>query len=217
MVDRPILVEEYAPTFSETYVLLTLSQVYLHHVLTVDRSKPPPNFVAYCLSEDELVEIPNPMGMLFLGGGSDANGATYTTPDQKIKSGYYIKNNTFAMTADIVNYNTKNTTVYITYDLEYVPGKLGADAAATLISVTGCMGPGFKEADDEQVTNHTSPSFPIRKDGWIINARKSNSPLWVVVMLGLSHSSSSNKFSKTKTDKIQEDTYTMEVNQCYFI
>jgi hypothetical protein len=144
------------------------------------------------------------MGMLFLGGGSDASGATYTTPDQKIKSGYYIKNNTFAMTADIVNYNPKNTTIFITYDLEYVPGKVGADAAATLISVTGCMGPGFKEADGEEVTNHTSPSFPMRKDGWIINARKStsHSPLEAVLMNGLFHLNLFNGFSRTKINRV---------------
>jgi hypothetical protein len=142
----------------------------------VDRSKPAPNFVPFCLSgADDTEEMPNPMGMLFLGGGSDASGATYATPDKNIQSGYHIKNNTFAMTADIVNYNTKNTTIYVTYDLEYLPGKLGGDASSTLISVTGCMGAGFR--DDESVANHTSPNFPVREDGWIINASKSKHPL----------------------------------------
>ena len=154
---------------------LTMVQIYMHHVLTVDRSKPPPTFVDFCperpMDKDtdyEIISLLNPLGMLFLGGGNDGNNVRYSTPDPRVKSGYYIKNNTFAMTADLVNYTYEKKIIYVTFDVEYLPGKIGNDASSTLISVTGCGAPGFM--DENPVSNLTSADYTMRQDGWIVNA-----------------------------------------------
>jgi hypothetical protein len=112
----------------------------------------------------------NPFGMLFLWGGNDGSNVRYSATDATIKSGYYIKNNTFAMTADIINYNDDKKEVYVTFEIEYVPGRVGTDAASTLLSVTGCSFRGF--FDDNPVSNLTSNNFTMREDGWIVSASK---------------------------------------------
>jgi hypothetical protein len=158
----------------------TTSQIYLHHILTVDRSKLPPTFVDVCPifasygeNGTRNVEIPalNPFGMLFLGGGHDGSNVRYSAPDAKIKSGYHIKNNTFAMNVDVVNYSTDRQDVYVTFEIEYLPGRVGADAVSTLLSVTGCSFRGF--FDEEAVSSLRSTNFTLREDGWIVSASKS--------------------------------------------
>ena len=57
----------------------------------------------------------NPLGMLFLGGGNDGSNVRYSTSDSRIQSGYYIKNNTFAMTLDVVNYTDEKKDIYVTF------------------------------------------------------------------------------------------------------
>jgi len=112
----------------------------------------------------------NPVNNLFLGGAVNEYTTWYTTPDGKLDSGYYIKNNTFAVQSEVVNYRKDPQKVYLTMDLEYLPGKVGRDSLFTLLTVTGCrQGSGWfaKEAKNSM----TSGEFPILSDGTIINAR----------------------------------------------
>jgi hypothetical protein len=110
--------------------------------------------------------------MLFLGGGHDGSNVRYSAPDLKVKSGYYINNNSFAMTADIVNYNNEKKEIYVTYDIEYLPGRIGTDAVSTLLSVTGCALGGFY--DNDPMSNLKSNNFTMREDGWIVSASEFN-------------------------------------------
>ena len=56
------------------------------------------------------------------------------------------------------------------FDVEYLPGKIGTDAASTLLSVTGCLGQGFMDEVPESILR--SENFKIREDGWILSASK---------------------------------------------
>jgi hypothetical protein len=71
---------------------------------------------------------------------------------------------------DVVNYSKDTKKVYVTFDMEYLPGKTGPDAASMLISLLGCSGrPGFYA--NEPVWKSMSDSFGIFEDGAIINAK----------------------------------------------
>lgn len=112
----------------------------------------------------------NPLNSLFLGGAVNEYTTWYTTPDGKMDSGYYVKDNTFAVQSEVVNYKDTPQQVYLTLDLEYLPGKVGRDSLFTLLTVTGCtMNSGW--FSKEKKNNLTSGEFPILTNGTIINAR----------------------------------------------
>ena len=114
---------------------------------------------------------PNILGSTFLGTGNDEAGVRYTSSAVKMKGGYYIKDDYMALQADVVNYNSGPRNVYVTFDIEYFPGKTGPDAASTLLTLTGCgLPPGF--IDPSPVSNLTSDFFLVFEDGAIINASK---------------------------------------------
>jgi hypothetical protein len=120
----------------------------------------------------------SPLGSTFLGGGVDEFTTWYTTPDGKMDSGYYISaNTTLAVQAEVVNYYTKPQKIYLTMDMEYLPGKVGRDSMSTLVSVTGCNStPGWRT--NKAQMNMTSGEYPILQDGTIINARKLAVSYW---------------------------------------
>lgn len=64
--------------------------------------------------------------------------------------------------------------MYLDLDYVYVEGKVGVDAASTLLSATGCdFGQGGTNyISDEPKNTLISKPFPILTDGRIINARK---------------------------------------------
>jgi hypothetical protein len=113
-------------------------------------------------------------GAGFVGGAVDEFIDYYTTPDGKFNSGYYIPPKISAMmSGEIINYLKEPQEVYIQFDVEFVPGKVGTEAVKTAISVEGCDGfPGtaFKNGVRGRVI---SKEYEIKKDGTIISFRKS--------------------------------------------
>jgi hypothetical protein len=75
-----------------------------------------------------------------------------------------------ALQIDIVNYKKSAQKIYVTFDVEYLPGKTGPDSASVLLSLTGCSSPAFMLVEKE--VNATSDTFRIFEDGAIINASK---------------------------------------------
>jgi hypothetical protein len=111
-------------------------------------------------------------GTGFVGTGEDsADGMTlYTTEDGTRNTGYHIgKGDTFTANAQLVNYNKEPKQVYLTYDLEWVPGLVGEDVKGMLISVTQC-GSQIKLSKSGP-TNTTSGKFYFMEDGKILGAR----------------------------------------------
>ena len=136
--------------------------VYLHHSIAIDLSKRLGGFVTICPPKDnaalnDMVKKGGSGGANTIIGGAvvcpsiqllhltyhhsllqqDEFTQYYTTPDGKFNSGYYIKDNNFALQAEIINYRSTEQSVYIQTDLEYLPGRVGSDAEQSVISAVG--------------------------------------------------------------------------------
>jgi hypothetical protein len=156
--------------------------LYLHHILAFDTTKRAPDFVSLCPKPKSgkssifgglggllpAMKLPP----LFLGGAVNEYTVWYTTPDGKEDSGYYIAKNggKIWIQSEVVTYKKTAEQVYMTLDLEYLPGKVGRDALFTLLLVTGCANVGYHS--NEPLNNLTSGEFPIQADGKLINVRE---------------------------------------------
>jgi hypothetical protein len=103
--------------------------VYIHHAVVVDVSKSPAPAIPGCGGVGQSLST-------FLGAGVDNFTQWYTTPDASFPAGYYVKDDSFIMQAEFVNYKPTNQTVYVQLDYEYMQGKIGGDAAQFVISAT---------------------------------------------------------------------------------
>jgi hypothetical protein len=111
-------------------------------------------------------------GTGFVGTGEDSGDSPYmyTTPNGQSNTGYWIeKNDKFLANVQLVNYNEQAKRVYITYDLEWVPGKVGQNTKGVLISISQC-GRGIKTSPNG-ATNSTSGKFTFLETGNIITGR----------------------------------------------
>ncbi|KAF2399642.1 hypothetical protein EJ06DRAFT_582901 [Trichodelitschia bisporula] len=110
-------------------------------------------------------------GQIF-GSGDDGVAMTYASRDQSLlKAGLYIPPNVTVMhTTELVNYKNESQVVYITADVEYVPGKPEGykDASSGAMSATGCAGVGYMPPANAKSTM-TSPPYIVKMDGWIYN------------------------------------------------
>jgi hypothetical protein len=92
----------------------------------------------------------------------------YTATNGTFNSGFYIgPNDQFLINSDLVNYNAEAKDVYVTMDIEYVPGKVGLEAFPNLLSVVGCkmLEPKISKTGP---TETMSRKFPILIDGYIL-------------------------------------------------
>jgi len=82
------------------------------------------------------------------------------------------KGQDFGIWADLVNLNKEKKSVYLTYDLEYLPGHVGSDSQGTLISVTGCgRVQRTIKLSKSGPTNTTSGKFRFFRDGYLVNGK----------------------------------------------
>jgi hypothetical protein len=124
--------------------------IYIHHIFSFDMSKQQHNPIAYCDVPDPKKDIgamnklmsPAWPFAVFLTRGED-NGAYdeyYTSKDGKYNSGYHMGGkDQFVVQTDLVNYNEKNVDTYVTFEIEYLEGKVGKDAVNSVVSVTGML------------------------------------------------------------------------------
>jgi hypothetical protein len=88
------------------------------------------------LSKLDLAKLRGGAG--FVGGAVDEFTDYYTTPDGKFPSGYYIPTGIKAtMSGEIINYLKEPQQVYIQFDMEYLPGRVGTEAVKAAVSVEG--------------------------------------------------------------------------------
>lgn len=152
------------------------SGIYVHHLVNYDISKPANLPVSKCASGK--ANDSSPFGSEFLAQGDDSLGSTvkFTSSDGSANTGYYIGTSDHIMSqVDLVNYSETSQKIYITYDIEYVPGKEGMrDSAATLMSVTGCpkerTAAGAIKLDPNGIAFTESPKFPITADATIVSS-----------------------------------------------
>jgi hypothetical protein len=80
------------------------------------------------------------------GSGDDGMQRVYASRDPSLKTGFYLgKTDPLYHTTELVNYRNVSQTVYITADIEFIPGKPDGyiDASMGAMSATGCMGVGY--------------------------------------------------------------------------
>ncbi|KAF2674468.1 hypothetical protein BT63DRAFT_474211 [Microthyrium microscopicum] len=152
--------------------------VYIHHILSHDISKKALKPVAKCVGSTNTTQT-NLLDLLgaelFSQGDDNSTPFYFTSEDGAYPSGFFVgSNDSFALQADLVNYNADTRKVYVTFDIEYVDGHVGSDAVSTLLSVGGCGGIGGGNAI---ALNQTGPAettgrkIPILVDGKIISAK----------------------------------------------
>jgi len=145
------------------------SGVYIHHILTTDTSKRAAAFTQ-CNSGGSSFALP---GAKFVGSGEDNNNVAvwYTNKDGSSNGGFHIgASDSFSMMADIVSLNAATSQIYITMDMEYLPGIVGSDSRETLLSVELCGG-------SRLTTSNTAPTksksgvYKFTESGQIIVAK----------------------------------------------
>jgi hypothetical protein len=85
-------------------------------------------------------------GGLLFGSGDDGAPIDYASKDPSLKAGLYVsKNITIGHYTEITNYKNYPQVVYITADVEYIPGRPPGfrEAFMSALSSTGCGGVGF--------------------------------------------------------------------------
>lgn len=112
-------------------------------------------------------------GTAFVGTGEDssAEGAVYTNEDGTRDSGFHIgEMDGFSIWAQLVNYNKEDKAVYVTYDLEWVPGKLGVDVKTATLTAT-CGGSPMIKLSNSGPTTTNSTAFTFLQDGTLLGGR----------------------------------------------
>jgi len=144
------------------------NDVYIHHILSFDTTKKSKSFVSGCAAG-----AAGAVGSKFIGSGEDNNNVPvwYTARDGSHASGFHIGSaDSFMMNIDLVSYAPASKQIYLTMDLEYLPGVVGSDARETLLSVTGC-GVSSIKISTTGPTNTTSSKYTFVEDGTILAAK----------------------------------------------
>jgi hypothetical protein len=158
--------------------------VYVHHVVNRDITKPPNLPVSKCGPGQTPQDGFQSLAAEFLAQGDDQqnlDAILFTSKDGKFNSGYFVGPDMVLLNLiDLVNYNAESKKVYVTFDIEYVNGHVGSDAAATLMSVTGCNNavsesPGSPsiKLDKNGIAITESPRFAVTRDSKIVAASES--------------------------------------------
>jgi len=161
------------------------SGVYIHHIISIDLSKPMNLPLSKCGEGQGKGNSRASLGSEFLaqggeGGGTVTNatasiggyGIPFASSNSSYKSGFMLGTaDKILNQVDLVNYNTDKKTVFINYEIEYLDGHVGSDSAAVLMSVTGCAAKkGGIHLDKSGVAETESPKFPVTKNGMIVAA-----------------------------------------------
>jgi hypothetical protein len=150
--------------------------VYVHHLYAFDVTKE--GIVTSLPCDFETVRpVPFdpmiPFAPFAVQGEDNGDSAIiYTAANGTFNSGFYIgPNDQFLINSDLVNYNADSKEVYVTMDIEFVPGKVGLEAFPNLLSVVGCkmLEPKISKTGP---TETVSRKFPILIDGYILWTRK---------------------------------------------
>jgi hypothetical protein len=156
-------------------ILMKLTGIYIHHILTSDSTKKQSHWVSNCGSPTSPpLNIAGLLGgTAFIGTGEDSTegGAVYTSDDGTRNTGYHIgAQDTFTGWAEIVNYNKEPKSIYVFYDLEWVPGLQGEDVKTATLTAT-CGGSPAIRLSTTGPTNTTSGKFYFMEDGKVLGAR----------------------------------------------
>jgi hypothetical protein len=150
--------------------------VYIHHILSTNNGKKVEPFVSRCDTKGDVTAVSKPAAKSAgFVGVSDDNGnepIMYGTESGEIEGGYHLSPaDPISVWADLVNLDKTEKQVYITYDLEYLPGHVGSDSQGSLISVSGCARRKIN-VSPTGAANTTSDKFRFFSDGYLVNGSK---------------------------------------------
>jgi hypothetical protein len=145
--------------------------IYNHHNVFMDFTKPPPGAFA---CESGKVPKEAPMSV-FMAGATEVGNMTFAAESETIKTGYYLsKGRNMLNMLDVVNYNNVEKTVYITGEIEYLPGKVDGyiDTRQERVDPGLCGGPsGVAIHPPKGVQKFTvnSTGIILARSGYIVN------------------------------------------------
>jgi hypothetical protein len=153
--------------------LIFSAGVYIHHLLTTDRTKKTENFLSGCNNPSRPGQSVSGFGGTgFVGVGEDSGEEPilYTQRNGQSSAGYWVaENDQFMANVVLVNYNKVPKTVYVTYDLEWKEGQPSSNAKGMLISISQCGTP--IKVSNAGPTNTTSGKWTFLENGAILAAR----------------------------------------------
>lgn len=157
--------------------------VYIHHLLVADMGKTTAPF-AFCPNGHNQKDVFSwgtshlleAVGAGLIQSGNDQVGTpnVYAATGGKIKSAFLTGwDDSFALEAEIVNYNQENTTIYFTMETEFLPDKPTdyLETSTVIFSATGCGLPSYYPPPNTKRYNLTSEAFKMTNDGWVINSK----------------------------------------------
>jgi hypothetical protein len=142
-------------------------------VLTSDRTKKSSSFLSSCDNPNRgHFDIAGMgVGTGFVGAGEDAGNQVAVYTDGNATSGYHInKGDAFVAWVMLVNYNKEPKSVYVTYDLEWAPGRIGNDVKDALISINECPGKSIKLSNSGPLDSRTG-KWTFLEDGKVLFGR----------------------------------------------
>src|SRR5258708_5867819 len=94
--------------------------IYNHHDVFMDfSSAPAPAFTC-----ENMKPKGQPKMSVFMAGATETGYMSYAATNGKLKSGYYLsKDRNMLSMIDVINYNNVEKVVYLTAEIEYLPGK----------------------------------------------------------------------------------------------
>lgn len=159
-------------TFQKAYVD---DGLYNHHIVWYDQSKTNPSFVSCNGKRARSM----PMS-IFMGSGSEETDGMYNHGGGAVKSGYYIgKKDVINFGMDIVNYHDRERTVYMSNEIEYIPGKPAdyTDSQTHVITMGMCDGGNammgamniHAPKDKKRFTMTGNKPIVVEKEGYMVS------------------------------------------------
>jgi hypothetical protein len=154
---------------------LIITGIYIHHLLTTDRTKKVENFLSACDNPTTPgMSVSGFGGTGFVGVGEDSGDSPvlYTARDGSSKAGYWVaQGDQFTANIVLVNYNKEPKKVFVAYDLEWSAEKPPANTKGMLVSVSQCQKSRQIKVSNTGPTNTTSGKFTFLESGTILAAR----------------------------------------------
>jgi hypothetical protein len=113
--------------------------------------------------------------------GEDNALTTYTSPDGKLNSGYYVAKNDFVISSgEVINYNDQEKKVYVVADIEYLAGRQPDfyESSIQALFISGCdwgnIGGAMNLKLPVGAKKHTfkSKDMVFAQDGYLVNMGK---------------------------------------------
>lgn len=150
------------------------SGIYIHHILSSNVKKKEVPWFSNCNTPSRASGNVNGItgggGFLSTGEDSASEKAMFIDAKGTLPTGYHIRAaDYFNYWAQIVNYNKEAADLYVTFDIEWMPGTVGEDTKTIVVSAT--CGGGMIKMSNTGPANTTSGKFYLMEDGHIMGSR----------------------------------------------